>query len=161
MAEYLIREERPGDGPGLRRLIATAFGSEQESRLVDALRESGDLVHSLVAVSGGTLIGHVGLSHMPSPSKSLALAPLAVHADRRKRGVGTALVKAALERAEDARVGAVFVFGAPAYYERFGFSVAAAADFPSPYSGPHFMVRKFGPCAAGPAIHAPAFADLA
>ena len=34
---------------------------------------------------------------------------------------------------------AVFVLGDPAYYERFGFSVAAAAGFASPYAGPYFM----------------------
>lgn len=161
MSALLIRDEGPGDLPAVRQVITSAFGSEQEARLVDMLRGSGDLIASLVAMSGGALIGHVGLSRMQSPSDTLALAPLAVHPDHQRRGVGAALVNAALKRAALGGFTAVFVLGSPDYYERFGFSVAAAADFSSPYAGPHFMVRKFGPCAPGPAIQAPAFSDLA
>jgi putative acetyltransferase len=54
----------------------------------------------------------------------LALAPLAVAADARRRGLGAALVRAGLVATRDAGAIAVLVLGDPAYYARFGFAPA-------------------------------------
>jgi putative acetyltransferase len=65
-----------------------------------------------------------------------------------------------LRRAADDRWLAVFVLGDPSYYRRFGFSVAAASGFSSPYAGDHFMGLALSgtmPAAMGALRHAPAF----
>jgi putative acetyltransferase len=58
-------------------------------------------------------------------------------------GIDSALVRAAVDRARETGAAIVFVLGAADYYERFGFTVAAAAPFPSRYAGPHFMALRF------------------
>jgi putative acetyltransferase len=55
------------------------------------------------------------------------------------------------------------VLGDPDYYQRFGFDVAAAAGFSSPYAGRHFMALRLSstlPTSIGVLLHAPAFAVL-
>ena len=83
----------------------------------------------------GVVVGHVLLSRLVSPPGALALAPLAVLPDRQRRGVGSALVRAALARAREGGGAAAFVLGDPAYYGRFGFSAEAARGYASPYAG--------------------------
>jgi putative acetyltransferase len=74
----------------------------------------------------------------------LALAPLAVHPDRQRRGVGTQLVELALSRAEVAGEPLVVVVGSPSYYGRFGFEPAAplGVEAPAGMDAEHFMVRR-------------------
>ena len=102
-------------------------------------REAG-MARSTRRAGGVRTVGHVLLSRMTAPVRALALAPLAVATDWQRRGIGTALVEAALERARAAGSQAVFVLGDPAYYRRFGFRADLAAGFASPYAGPHLMV---------------------
>ena len=55
------------------------------------------------------------------------------------------------------------MLGDPPYYKRFGFDVAAAAGFTSPYAGSHFMILSLVsalPTGIGVLRHAPAFAVL-
>jgi len=56
----------------------------------------------------------------------------------------------------------VFVFGDPAFYERFSFSVAAASAFTSRYQGPHLMALALAATApnAGKVRYPSAFDDL-
>jgi len=78
-------------------------------------------------------------------------------------GIGSALIKAAIDRARNESWGAIFVLGDRAYYERFGFDANAAAGFTSPYAGEHFMMLKLSPvlmAASGALRHAPAFAEV-
>jgi putative acetyltransferase len=74
-----------------------------------------------------------------------ALAPLAVSADMRRRGVGAALVAAGLESARAAGAAAVFVVGDLAYYGRFGFTAEAARPFEAAYAGEHFLALALEP----------------
>lgn len=157
-----VRPEMAGDRTAIRSLVADAFGQAQEADLVDALRDAGDLAVSLVAARGCRLLGHVGLSRLRSPERSLALAPLAVAEEARSRGVGAQLVRTALEQAKVLGYEIVFVVGEPAYYERFGFSAKAAAVYPCAYAGPYFMARSLigVRTAPAPVIYAPAFDGL-
>lgn len=160
----MIRPEGPSDAPAIAALLTRAFGGPAEAGLVAALRAAGDVAIALVAEdAGGAIAGHVLLSPMRAPFPALSLAPLAVAPDRQNAGVGAALVRAALARAEAEGWRGVFVLGDPAYYGRFGFTAAAAAGFASPYAGPAFQALGLGgdlPARAGAAAHAPAFAAL-
>jgi putative acetyltransferase len=84
----------------------------------------------------------VALSRLKSPARALALGPVAVRTARQGQGVGSALVRQANARARELGFDIIFVLGDPGYYSRFGFSVAEAAPFPSPYAGPHFMALR-------------------
>ena len=60
MAESIeIREERQDDVAAIRDVNRLAFGQSQEGEIVDALRANRGVLLSLVAVSNGTVVGHV------------------------------------------------------------------------------------------------------
>lgn len=155
-----IRDEVPADHPAVAALIAAAFGRDDEARLVDRLRNGGDIEVALVAEHDGRLVGHVVLSRMTAPPRTLGLAPVAVLPDLQGRGIGSTLIEAALARAAADDWAAVFVLGDPRYYGRFGFDAALAAPYASPYAGPHLMALAL-PGSAMPegdrAAYAPAF----
>lgn len=158
-----IREERAADAAAIADVHRAAFAGDAEAVLVDRIRADGDAVLSLVAVDGGAVVGHVLFSGMIAPMRALALGPLGILPGRQRGGIGSALVREGVARAEAAGWQAIFVLGDPAYYGRFGFSVDAARGFDSPYAGDHFMVRiagQGGVAMTGPVRHAPAFARL-
>jgi putative acetyltransferase len=129
-----IRREQPLDRDAVYALQAGAFGRSGEADLVDALREATRPQLSLVAEVAGVLVGHVFFSPVTidSPTQTppcAGLAPLGVRVDSQGRGVGTALVEAGLAECPDFGWEAVFLVGAPAYYERFGFTLAAPRGF--------------------------------
>ena len=136
MKTLTVRAERPGDAPGVRRLLAHAFGDggHAEVGLVDALRVHPAWLPDLsviaeddqvVADGGGLVIGHALLSRiLAGGTPALALGPVAVLPDRQRQGIGTAIVRHALEQAAAAHETLVVVLGDPAYYGRFGFRPA-------------------------------------
>jgi putative acetyltransferase len=140
-----LRSERADDAPAVRALLEEAFTGTAEALLVERLRAAGEMVLALVAIDGlGTLVGFAGFPRVEvegvaCPCVAVALAPLAVNAAHRRRGIGSALVRAGLKRLVARGEEIVFVLGDPAFYGRFGFSVADARGFASPYQGPHFM----------------------
>jgi putative acetyltransferase len=152
-------EEYPGLEAAIRSTVAEAFGGDLEARLVDALRREDALVLSLAAECAGAICGYAALSLLQSPPRALALAPVAVRKAMQGKGIGSALIRHAINRAQALRYDIVFVLGAPAYYERFGFSAVAAAPFPSPYTGPHFMALRLasGLIPPAPVIYPGAF----
>ncbi|WMS45098.1 N-acetyltransferase [Acuticoccus sp. MNP-M23] len=156
-----IAPEGPGDEDAIRAVVTEAFGGSAEADLVDALRADGDLALSLVARADGRVIGHVAIS--PMTGGFCALAPVAVDAAWRSRGIGAALVRAAIAGAAEAGFAGLFILGDPDYYARFGLSAAAAAPFSSPYEGPYFLalaLRPEGLAGGGQVAHAPAFSSL-
>lgn len=54
-----IREERPDDVAAVRDLNRRAFGQDQESNIVDALRANGAALLSLVATVNDRVVGHI------------------------------------------------------------------------------------------------------
>jgi putative acetyltransferase len=159
----IIRDARPEDGAAIREVVTRAFGREEEAGLVDGLVRDRDAEIALVVESRGVLVGHVLLSRMTAPFRALALAPVSVSPPHQSRGVGSTMVREAIDAARAAGWEAIFVLGAPAYYTRFGFDLALAAGFASPYAGPHFMALALQgplPVLTGELRHARAFADL-
>lgn len=159
----LVRPATAADASAIRAVVASAFGQTGEADLVEALERDGDAVLSLVAGLGHGVSAHLMLSRMQAPFRAAALAPLAVIPQAQGRGIGAALVRAAIGAARTDGWAALFVLGDPAYYRPFGFDPALAAGFASPYAGRHFMALALTPplpTLSGALVHAPAFAAL-
>ena len=92
---------------------------------------------ALVAEADGALVGHVGFSPVSCEKtdnfQGYLLAPLAVHPEFQKRGIGTKLIDAGLRRVSELGADIVFVYGDPQYYGRFGFDAGIAAEYAPPY----------------------------
>ena len=151
-----IRAERPSDVDAIGAINEAAFGQSDEARLVEALRADGDVVLSLVAQRDASVVGHLLLSAAQIVGASgehdvLALAPMAVMPSEQRSGVGSLLVRAAIERATAADHRAVVVLGHPAFYPRFGFEPAGPHALRCPYEAPPeaFMVLGLRPDALG------------
>ena len=168
LAETLvIRPENaadPAECAAIDDLVERAFRAVPESdgteaALVAALRASGDVVAdlTLVALESERIVGHVLFSRMHiGDTPALALAPLAVTPEKQRMGIGSDLVRRALERARqaDKAPGAprfVIVLGHPDYYSRFGFTRAANFGIAVPEGFPPecFLALELVP---GPAL---------
>ncbi len=159
----LIRAERPEDRDAIFALHAAAFPADDEARLVDALRDEDSLRISLVATMDDQIVGHIGLSVMQVPARTLGLAPVSTLPAHQRKGIAAALINQAISQAKAEDGQASCVLGDPAYYGRFGFDVARADGFDCPYQGPAFAVLPLTggwPQADGPAAYAPAFDNL-
>jgi putative acetyltransferase len=136
-----VRPERPGDMPGIRAVLTSAFGGPAEAGLVDALRGGSAWLPSLsmVAVREQTVIAYALLSRIvvagDADVPALALGPVGVRRDVQRQGLGTAVVRSALAGASGERL--VIVLGDPRYYRRFGFVPAASLGVTGPW-------RSFG-----------------
>ncbi|HYO44807.1 MAG TPA: N-acetyltransferase [Candidatus Limnocylindrales bacterium] len=133
-----IRIETPGDEPGVRVVNRAAFSGPEEADIVDAIRrDAPEGWHSLVAVGApastadGIVVGHLLLSPCrvegrggETLARVLAIGPVAVLPELQLRGVGSALMGAAMSLAIARGVPALVLLGHPAYYPRFGFGSA-------------------------------------
>ncbi len=139
MGAVLIRPSLPDDDAAIEEIVTRAFGDEGPTivRLLDLLAAAGHRVTGLVAEDDGTVLGHVHLSRSWVDARErlvdvLVLSPLSVHPAAQGRGIGTALVAAALDHAATLDAPAVFVEGSPAYYGARGFVGASAQGFTRP-----------------------------
>src|ERR1700678_1125290 len=163
MKNVPIRDEEPADIPAVRKIIEEAFLQAAEAALVDRLRADGVAVISGVAVDAGQVVGHIMFSRMDAPFRALGLAPVAVEPSLQGNGIGSELIRWGLARAKTDNWQGVFVLGDPKFYERFGFSVALASEFESPYGGEHFMALALNgdlPATSGKVEYAPTFKML-
>jgi putative acetyltransferase len=139
---FSIRPEAEGDAAAVHAVHASAFPTDVEARLVDALRTNNHAAISLVAVVAAEVVAHVLFSPV-RPGRGLGLAPLAVRPEFQKQGIGSALVRAGLAAAaHDYAV----VLGDPAYYGRFGFRRARDFGLDNEYGAlDQFMARELRP----------------
>jgi len=156
----LIRCESSSDAAAVRAVHTAAFGQPLEADLVDALRDDVLNEVSLVTEVDGVVIGHVLLSRLEVVGggrsiRAAALGPVAVMPEHQSRGVGSALIRQALDEARTKGIAIVLVLGHPGYYPRFGFSAERARCLVSPYSshGDAWMVAELtsGSLSVGPA----------
>jgi putative acetyltransferase len=131
-----------------RRPDAAADEIPVEVELVEQLRADDGWIPSLslVAVDAGEVIGHVVCTRAyvrPGGQEVLGLGPLGVDPDRQRNGVGSSLVRMAIDAAGELDEPLIGLLGDPKYYGRFGFrpSTACGIEPPDPAWGEHFQVR--------------------
>jgi putative acetyltransferase len=130
-----VRLEAPSDRGASLEVESAAFGRSVEPDIVEAIRDEADSF-ALVASIGGTIVGHVQLSRAWIGEEPVAaLGPIGVEPDRQRRGIGSALVKAALEEAARRGERAVILLGDPGYYGRLGFVPGSQLGLRNPYAG--------------------------
>lgn len=141
MSEPVIRTERPDDIDAIRKIVVAAFDSEAEGQLVDNIRRSENYIPelALVAELDGDIVGHVMISRVTiddagSRRTAHSLAPVAVAPGAQRRGIGGALVWAAIRSANEMGLPLILLEGSPTYYARFGFehSVEYGIEFDLP-----------------------------
>lgn len=160
-----IRPETAADIPLIAAVTIAAFrddprGGHDEQDIIAALRASGALTRSLVAVRDGTVVGHVALSPVTLADGIpgwYGLGPLAVEPACQGQGIGSALVNAALGELRALGAAGCVLVGEPHFYGRFGFLPGAdlhLAGVPATY----FLVLHLTPQRpAGSVTYHPAF----
>src|SRR5262245_27690926 len=118
-----IREERPDDVAAVREVNRRAFGQEQESNIVDALRTNEGALLCLVATVDGRVLGHIIYSPLTVAENvnGVALGPMAVVPAYQRQGIGTKLIETGNRKIKDAGYPFIIVVGHAEYYPRFGF----------------------------------------
>lgn len=173
----VIRPESPDDVEAIRHVVAAAFGSQVQARLVDRIRASPEYVPemALVAEADGEIIGHVMVSYAvirnDSDQRISMLSPLAVLPEFQRTGIGSALVRAALAAAEAHGEPMVILEGSPEYYGRLGFEHSVKygieihlPDWAPPEAAQVIRLMAFDPddpTHRGTVVYPPAFDDLA
>jgi putative acetyltransferase len=172
---WTIRPELPIDLDQIHDLHRAAFAGPAEAELVDTIRAGATFIPqlSLVAVTAdGSVLGHVLLSRVelqPSAEDAaripvLALAPIAVLPPHQGRGIGSALMREAMDRADALDEPCTVVLGSPPFYERFGFVPAVDLGITGPYdaAGDAFRVRPRpgAEVTPGRVVYPPAFSGL-
>lgn len=155
-----LRTEEAADSAAIDAVVRAAFPRhpDEVSLLVERIRASEHYVPelALLAEDDSGVIGHVMLSWVGVESALrstiLCLSPMSVRPDRQLQGVGSALIRDVLGRAEALDEPAVVLEGIPGYYPRFGFERASTLGFlpPSPaVPDDAFMVKRLAGYEAG------------
>ena len=127
--QIIIDKETIEDLDDIRAVVSAAFenhphSNQTEHILVDALRDAGALTVSLVAKISGRIVGHIAFSPVTIDGKTCnwyGLAPVSVHPDFQRQGIGGLLVKAGLSELHTLGALGCVLLGEPEYYGRFGF----------------------------------------
>ncbi len=141
--QVCIRLEKAEEYQAVAEMIERAFGQRNEAELVNKLRKKEEFIPelALVAISTVRIVGHtlffpVAIVSGDSLTKTLSLAPLAVHPDFQRRGIGSQLIEAGLKKAKRLGFVSVIVVGHPSYYPRFGFRRASDWGLRLPFDAP-------------------------
>lgn len=140
MTNFCVRVETSADADEVVRLVRLGFDSGHAKRNIWALR-TGEPIAELCLVAEnpdeprGQLLGSIRFwPIMVAGRVSVLLGPLAVDPELRGQGIGMALIKEALARAEQGAWRFCFVSGEPNYYTMLGFTKLAQSqvDLPAP-----------------------------
>jgi putative acetyltransferase len=171
--EVRIRPETAADAIRIHEINDAAFGGPVEGGIVDAVRGTDRWIDggSLVAEApDGELIGHLLLSRgdLVGPDGGIrplwVLGPVAVLPDHQGRGVGAALMRAAIDVARRAHQPLVCLLGHATYYPRFGFEPARriGIEAPRPWRDESWMALRlpgWTPALRGTAHFPPEFPE--
>lgn len=145
-----LRDEVAADWSAREILLDAVFGADRFLKTSEALR-AGRLPAeglALIAEEADRLVGSVRLWNVSiGGAAALLLGPLAVDPAAQGLGVGSALMRRALNRAGALGHAAVVLVGDPAYYARFGFTSALTGNLlmPGPVDRARFQATELIP----------------
>ncbi len=169
-----MEPETAADGSAVDAVVRRAFAHHPEvADMVGAIRVSprhrpglafvaraDSTVVGFVMLSGTDLVDEVGVRR-----EVLTLTPLAVLPEWQRRGIGAALVRAALREADRRGEPVVLLEGSPRYYGRLGFERAAAhgitldlPDWAPPGAAQVYRLSGHDPAVRGRVEYPPAIA---
>ena len=151
--DVTVRPEQPTDVGPIGAINDAAFGGPTEAKIVEAVRGTDRWIDggSLVAEApDGALIGHllVSLGDLVAEDGAVrsiwVLGPVSVLPAHQGRGVGAALMRAAIDVARRHGQPLVCLLGHASYYPRFGFEPARAIGVlpPAPYRDESWMALR-------------------
>jgi predicted N-acetyltransferase YhbS len=148
-AMIAIRPELAADLAAREALLDVAYGEARFAKPSERLRERRTPALAFVAMDGTKLVGTIRLWHVSAGLRrpALLLGPLAVHPDRRRRGIGASLTRHALAAARKLGHSAVLLVGDAAYYGRFGFTAerTGALRMPGAYAQDRLLALELAP----------------
>ncbi|MEE1754091.1 bifunctional class I SAM-dependent methyltransferase/N-acetyltransferase [Streptomyces sp. SP18CS02] len=138
---WRTRPETAADVAAVRAVNAAAFPTEEEARLVDALRDDPQAwlpgLSYVAEAADGTVAAYALITRCRVGDRpAAALAPVAVAPGYQRQGAGQAVVRAALDAARLSGEQLVLVLGHPEYYPRFGFAPASRHGIAPPFEVP-------------------------
>ena len=148
---FFIDWENPGDVVARERLLDAVMGPNRKRKSSEGIRRGRIPAEGLALVArdeAGHVIGTVRLWNIQAgvtpggrPVPALLLGPLAVASDHEGKGIGGALMRAAILEARKRGHGAILLVGDAPYYERFGFSAERTATLmmPGPFEHHRFL----------------------
>jgi putative acetyltransferase len=146
-----IRPESIEDAGAIEAVTIAAFrdhphSDQTEHFIIRELRRTGALKISLVAEIDGAVVGHVAVSPVTVSDGSenwYGLGPISVEPARQRRGIGSALMNAALEELRRLEAAGCVLVGDPEYYFRFGFRNTESLRYPD-VPAEYFQAVAFG-----------------
>ncbi|MCJ8055558.1 N-acetyltransferase [Shinella curvata] len=153
-AVFTIDQENAGDIVARERLLDRVMGEARFRKSSEKIRRGRLPAEGLALVARdphGHVIGTVRLWNIEAgvdadgnAVSALLLGPLAVDCAHEGKGIGGALMRAALTEARDLGHGAVLLVGDPEYYERFGFFADKAQHLvmPGPFERRRFLALE-------------------
>lgn len=148
----IIREEKATDYESVCLLVKEAFKNAQHSdgnehKLVNSLRDGKNFIPklSLVAEMDNKIVGYILFTEARVKNNSvLALAPLAVHPQYQRIGIGSALINRGHEIARELGFEYSIVLGSDDYYPKFGYVPSHTYNIYSPFDVPknNYMANK-------------------
>ena len=151
---YVIDAETPADVVARETLLDRAMGPDRRRKSSEKIRRNRLPAEGLALVArdgDGHTIGTVrlwnveaGIAMDGAPIDALLLGPLAVDCACEGKGIGAALLRAAIMEATHRGHGAILLVGDAAYYERFGFLAEKAQHLvmPGPFKRDRFLALE-------------------
>lgn len=151
---YTIDAETPADVVARETLLDRAMGPDRRRKSSEKIRRNRVPAEGLALVardSRGHVIGTVrlwnveaGIAPDGQAIEALLLGPLAVDGAYEGKGIGGALMRAAITEAHKRGHGAILLVGDAAYYERFGFfsNKTRHLVMPGPFERARFLALE-------------------
>jgi putative acetyltransferase len=142
----MIRTPSDADSGTILEFLDVAFApSQNESTLRSSIMNLERPHWEWLAEHDDRIVGHIlyTLANDDSgTSIGYHLAPVAIHPDYQKRGLGTQLIRETLT-SEALASESIFVLGDPQFYERFRFVKTTSAQCPFDKNKQHFRALRW------------------
>ncbi|MGL5254863.1 MAG: GNAT family N-acetyltransferase [Brevinema sp.] len=144
--DFLLKTEQQNDSLAVGEVLVKAFNRFDEYNLVKALR-SAPSFHQELAVVGlidGKISGYALCTEIKiGNTQVLSLAPIAVLPEMQGIGLGEALVREIIRRANFTDYPLILVLGKPALYSKCGFVEAIPLGIRPPFDIPSEFYRIY------------------